>query len=178
MMQKAELLNAFFVSVFTAKAGPQDPQTLEVGGRPWRKEDLSLVEEDWVRDHLGKLDTHKYMGPGGMHPGVLRELADIAKPLSIIFERSWRTGEVPENCRKASITPVFKKGKEDPGNYRPISLTSIPGKVKQLILDVISKVSPKKGSSEYTLLNLATLALYVETLLKFEAIPKSRAKIC
>jgi len=51
---------------------------------------------------------------------VLRELADvIAKPRSIIFERSQRTGEVPEDWRKASVNPVFKKDKEeDPRNYR------------------------------------------------------------
>ena len=57
------------------------------------------------------------MGPDGMHPRVLRELADvIAEPLSIIFERSWRTREVPEYWRKATVTPIFKKGKkEDPG---------------------------------------------------------------
>ena len=63
------------------------------------------------------------MGPNGMHPQVQRELADvIAEPLSIIFERSWRTGEVPEHGRKANVTPIFKKGKkEDPGNYRPVS---------------------------------------------------------
>ena len=72
----------------------------------------------------------------------MRELADvIAEPLSIIFERSWRTGEVPEDWRKANVTPIFKKGKkEDPGNYRLLSLTSILGKVmEQLILDVIIK---------------------------------------
>jgi len=41
------------------------------------------------------MDTHKSIGPNGMHPQVQRELADvIAEPLSIIFERSWRTGEV------------------------------------------------------------------------------------
>ncbi|PKU42809.1 rna-directed dna polymerase from mobile element jockey-like [Limosa lapponica baueri] len=85
---------------------------------------------------------HKSMGPDGMHPYMLRELADvIAKLLSIIFERSWRIDEVPEDWRKANVTPVFKKGKkEDPGNYRPVSLTSTPGKVmEQLILDVISE---------------------------------------
>ena len=43
--------------------------------------------------------------------------------------------------RKTNVSLVFKKGKkEDPGNYRPVSLTSVPGKVtKHLILDVISK---------------------------------------
>ncbi|GAB0208953.1 mitochondrial enolase superfamily member 1 [Grus japonensis] len=95
------------------------------------------------------------MGPDGMHPRVLRELADvIAKLLSIIFERSWRTGEVPEDWRKASVTLVFRKGKkEDPGNYRPVSLSSIPGKVmEQLILGVINKhVEEKKviGSGQH-----------------------------
>jgi len=74
------------------------------------------------------------------------ELADvIAKQLSIIFQRSWRT-EVPEDWRKASVTPVFIKGKkEDPGNYRLAGLTSIPGKVmEQLILRVISKQVEEK----------------------------------
>ncbi|KGL84948.1 RNA-directed DNA polymerase from mobile element jockey, partial [Tinamus guttatus] len=93
------------------------------------------------REHLRNLDTHKSMGPDGMHPRVLRELAEvIAKPLSIILERSKRTGEVPEDWKKASVMPVFKKGKkEDPGNYRPVSLTSVPGKVtERLILAVVS----------------------------------------
>ncbi|PKU46680.1 rna-directed dna polymerase from mobile element jockey- hypothetical protein [Limosa lapponica baueri] len=79
---------------------------------------------------------------------VLRELTDvIAKPLFIIFERPWRRGKVSENWRKASATSAFKKDKkEDPGNYRPASLTTIPGKViEQLILDVFSKhVEEKK----------------------------------
>jgi len=78
---------------------------------------------------------------------VLRELADvIAEALSIIFERSWRTGEVPEDWRKANVTPIFKKGKkEDPGNYRPVSLTSIPGKMmEQLILEAIMKQVEEK----------------------------------
>ncbi|GAB0206992.1 mitochondrial enolase superfamily member 1 [Grus japonensis] len=113
--EKAELLNAFFASVFTAKASPQESQTLEVGDKVWRNKDLPLVEE--------------------------------GQPLSIIFERSWRTGEVPEDWRKANVTPVFKKSKkEDWGNYRPVSLTSIPGKVmEQLILKVINKdVEEKK----------------------------------
>jgi len=38
------------------------------------------------------------MGPDGMHPCVLRELAEMtAEPLSIIFDRTWRIGVVPED---------------------------------------------------------------------------------
>jgi len=45
-----------------------------------------------------------------------------------------------------SITPDFKKSKSDElGNYSPVSLTSIPGKVmEQLVLDAISKQLKEK----------------------------------
>jgi len=53
---------------------------------------------------------------------------------------------VPEDWRKANVTPSFKKDKkEDPGSYRPVSLTSIPRKVmEQLILEVIIKQMEEK----------------------------------
>jgi len=73
------------------------------------------------------------MRPDGIHPRVLSELGEeLAKPLSIIYQQSWLTGEVPDDWSIASVTPIYKRGwKEDLGNYRPVSLTSVPGKVME-----------------------------------------------
>ena len=84
-----------------------------------------------------------------MHPHALRELAEVtAELLSIISGRSWQMGEMPGDWRIASVTPVFKKVKNkkaDLGNYRLVSLTSIPRKVmEQRVLDILSKQLEQK----------------------------------
>lgn len=50
----------------------------------------------------------------------------IVEPLSILFERLWWLEEVPEKSKKASIAPIFKKGKKkNPGLirfvYKPVT---------------------------------------------------------
>ena len=79
---------------------------------------------------------HKSMRPNNIYPCVLRELEDeITKLLSIIFERSQQSGEVPTDWKSGNITPIFNKGKkEDPGSYRPVSLTSVREKIMEQIL--------------------------------------------
>ena len=82
------------------------------------------------------------MGPDEIHPRVLRELAEaIAEPLSVVYQRSLLTGEVPEDWRLAGVTPIYQKGcREDPGNCRPVSLTWVPGKImEQIVLREITR---------------------------------------
>jgi len=76
------------------------------------------------------------MWPDGIQPRVLRELAEVlTKPFSIIYQQSWLTSEVPVDWRLANVKPIYKKGwKEDLGNYRPVSLISVLGKVVEHII--------------------------------------------
>ncbi|KAF4797650.1 hypothetical protein TURU_071661 [Turdus rufiventris] len=89
-----------------------------------------------VWDLLLQLELYKAMVPDGINPrNILKELADvIAKPL-LIFEQSRESGEVPTDWKLLNIVLIFNKSeKEDPWNCRPVSHSSVPGKVMEKII--------------------------------------------
>lgn len=62
-----------------------------------------MVQENWVIDHLDKLDIYKCMGP---------DRGNVARSLLVIIKRSQQSEEVPEDWKKANVSPVFNKGKK------------------------------------------------------------------
>ena len=84
----------------------------------------------------------KSAGYDDMHPIILRKLSDVlAAPLKILFDKTLKEGKIPQSWERAEVKPIFKKGdKNNPGNYRPVRLTSIVCKtIEGFIRDALSK---------------------------------------
>ena len=131
--EKAEALNKFFVSVFTKEDVENIPESPSYNvGEVLTT--LNITPEIVLRKLKG-LNPNKTPGHDRWHPYFLREIADdICVPLSILFNKSLKEG-AHSSWLKAVITAIYKKGvKSDPGNYRPVSMTSVISKIMESII--------------------------------------------
>jgi len=89
-----------------------------------------------VRKKLQALRADKSPGADDMSPRLLKEIVDeIAHPVAKLFNQSLEESCVPLDYRTANVTPIFKKGsRNQPVNYRPVSLTSQLSKVMESII--------------------------------------------
>jgi len=130
----ADLLNSFFSSTFTKEDVSSIPQPAE----PVIHHQMSdiQIDLDTVKKKILNLKKDSSPGPDGIRPRTLIELVDeVSIPLCLIMQKSYQTGEVPTDWRRANVSPIFKKGsKSAVGNYRPVSLTSIICKIMESIL--------------------------------------------
>ena len=126
--QKCDILNDFFISVFTDEDLSHMPEFEKKTNSVLT--DIHVTEED-IKKALSSLNISKSPGPDQIHPRILKELAnEISYPLLKIFKKSMTEGKLPSSWKLAEVRPIFKKGdKSAPGNYRPVSLTSVLCKI-------------------------------------------------
>ena len=133
--QMAEILNSHYCNQFTREDLSSIARVEEVNGV---REQLSTVNitQDGVRKKLQKLKPTSAPGPDRVWSKVLHDLADqLSSPLATIYSRLLQEESVPEIWLKSMVCPIFKKGsKSEPGNYRPVSLTCIVGKVMESLM--------------------------------------------
>ena len=132
-----KLLNDYFLSVFTR----ENQDTIPVREEVFQGEDNEklrdvIITRQVVQKEIEKLKKNKSPGPDKVYPRILKECKEILSgPLTNVFRKSVDTSVVPSLWKEANVTPIFKKGdKSSTANYRPISLTSVVGKMLESII--------------------------------------------
>ena len=133
--EKAAILNQTFVSKASNTPNKVMPplQTQTTKCLDW----IEITRSN-VFNTLQQLDTTKAPGPDRIHNIVLKSCASsLCNPLTTLFQRSLSEGVLPSEWKLAEVTAIYKhKGnRNDPNNYRPISLTSSICKIMERIVN-------------------------------------------
>jgi hypothetical protein len=88
---------------------------------------FSTIDETFVYDQLKKMKTSKSTGLTHIPARLLKDGRNaLAKPLTVLMNRSLAEGTIPSEWKHAMVTPVYKSGsKTDAANYRPISVLPV-----------------------------------------------------
>ena len=85
---------------------------------------------------LSRINERKAPGLDNIPNKLIKIAAEIISPsLTEIFARSISTGIFPSEWKTARVSPIFKKGKKnDPNNYRPISVIPAVAKIFEKVI--------------------------------------------
>ena len=95
-----------------------------------------IGEENQVLDYICNIPENK--ATNDMIPAKVYNciISNIIKPFTHIVNLSLKTGIMPDICKKAMVTPIYKSGDiDDPGNYRPISILPLLGKTMEYFVN-------------------------------------------
>ena len=140
MIESANELNAYFVSVFSESSRITETTTnINIVENPLYS--LYKFNTEQVRLRLLSLNNRKAAGPDGISNTILKQNSYALAPhLTVLFQHSLDKGIVPDEWKDANVTPIHKSGATDvAANYRPISLTFCVCKVmERFVYDWIS----------------------------------------
>jgi hypothetical protein len=141
--EKADVLNKFFVSTFspssdaeTMRLAAEKSPPVPASSLPSSKFSRMRIRRRTVLRALHRLNVSKATGNDRVPALLLRTCADVlAAPLAALFRLSLKHGYFPDVWKLADVIALHKKkAKNDPGNYRPISLLAIVSKMLEAIV--------------------------------------------
>ena len=132
-LEKANMCNTQFHSAFSKEDTTSIPTPR---GDPLPPMPNITISENGVLKLLKNIKPNKATGPDELPAKVLRDCAhELAPAIASFFQQSLDEGRVPDDWKQQRVHPIFKKGsRSDPGNYRPVALTSILCKTLEHII--------------------------------------------
>ena len=134
--EKAQIFNDFFIlQCTTIDTGSEIPQDIPL--TTTLINDFAISDEK-ILNILRSLNPNKAHGWDEISVRMIKLSSDaLVLPLKIIFTNCLRRGLFPEIWKHANVVPVHKKNERNlKGNYRPISLLPIFGKIlEKLVYD-------------------------------------------
>ena len=125
-------LKKYFLSVFSQEESGREPEPVQIfkGQEDDKLSEIVIIREVVSRE-IDRLKKTKSPRPDDIFPRILTECREeLIEPIAMIFRKSLDTAVVPRLWRQANVVPIFQKGdKAESSNYRPISLTSVVGKM-------------------------------------------------
>ena len=137
--EKSNLVNNFFSNIGENLAGsfqPQYPSDLATSTKIVPCVNNIALLPLAIERKLANLKTNKATGPDDISPKIVKEAGDaLLTPLMFLYNMSLKDGYVFSQGKTPRVNPVFKKDDEtEIGNYRPISLLSVPSKILETIV--------------------------------------------
>ena len=109
---------------------------LDKGPSPYPSMDSIMFNTKEVHKQLSQLNTRKSTGPDNIiYRNIKTGCRLTSAGIDQITQFSHDQGTVPQDRRDAHIVPVFKKRERNqPSNYRPVSLTLVVSKIMEHII--------------------------------------------
>ena len=139
----ANILNRHFNSVGGKMANKINPKNRKVKdplhyirNSPAQSIFLQPTTTDEIIIKITEINSKKATGPDDISGYLLKITVQIIAPaIACLFNECMATGIFPDSLKTAKIIPIHKgDAKDDPTNYRPISLLPILGKIFEKIL--------------------------------------------
>jgi hypothetical protein len=139
------LASVYNGSLLTSASRPAPPPSAALDLPYNVPPNLALFDVETLVSSIRQLPNRKAPGPDHLKAEMLKALAnDIAPVLSLLFTLCYQWSYTPALWRQAQVFPIYKKGDaSDPGNFRPISLTSVMRKLFEFsLLPALDEHSP------------------------------------